>query len=169
MKPTLKAGIVLGLLVVVWTFVMGVTGWYKDPSLLNLFYIVVLIEIAVLFWGLRLTAKEGKGYGAQLGAGTLMSVYGAVIIFFGSLLFTTVVYPHYFEELRVMGEEVLRARGVPEDQIKAQLDLAASMQTPFMQALIGAVMTVVTGFVASLVLAAFLRAKGTPPEPAPSA
>ncbi|MBP1648220.1 MAG: hypothetical protein H6Q30_1665, partial [Bacteroidetes bacterium] len=31
MQPTVKAGIVLGILVVVWTFFMGITGWYKDP------------------------------------------------------------------------------------------------------------------------------------------
>jgi len=159
MKPTLKAGLVLGILVVAWTFVMGVTGWYKDPALLNVFYVVVLIEIGVLIWGLRLTAKEGKTYGGQVGAGTLMSVIGAVIIFFGSLLFTTVVYPNYFAELREIGRQALMGQGMTLEQAEAQMKLMEPMQTPFMQALIGAVMTVVTGFVASLVIAAVLRKK----------
>jgi hypothetical protein len=161
MKPTLKAGLVLGILVVAWTFVMGVTGWYKDPVKLYLFYIVVLIEIAVLIWGLRLTAREGKTYGGQVAAGTLMAVIGAVVIFFGSLLFTTVIYPNYFAELRDIGRQALMAQGMSAEQAEAQLKLAEPTQTPFMQALIGAVMTVVTGFVASLVIATVLRKKPT--------
>ena len=32
-----KAGIWLGVLVSVWTLLMGVTGWYKHPVMLNLF------------------------------------------------------------------------------------------------------------------------------------
>jgi len=43
---------------VLWTLVMGVTGWYKHPVLLNMFWVVVLIEIGVLVWGLRQTAAR---------------------------------------------------------------------------------------------------------------
>jgi hypothetical protein len=159
MKPTLKAGILLGILVVAWMFVIGVTGWYKDPVMLNMFYIVVLIEIGVLIWGLRLTAKEGKTYGGQVGAGTMMAVIGAVIIFLGSILFTTVVYPNYFVELRDVGRQTFIAQGMTAEQAEAQIKLMEPTQTPFMQAMTGAVMTVVTGFVASLVIAAVLRKK----------
>ena len=169
MKPTLKAGILLGVLVVVWIFINGATGWYKDPAMMGIFYFVIVIEVGVLFWGLRMTAKEGKGYGAQLGAGTLISVYGAIIIFFGSLLFTLVVFPHYSEDMRMVTEQALRARGMAEDQIKTQVEMAATMQTPFMNALLGAVMTVLTGFVASLILAAFLKKKPEASQEPPAA
>ena len=93
MKPIPKAGILLGVLVVIWMYIIGVTGWYKDPVLLNMFYIVILIQIAVLLWGLKRTAAM-----------------------------------------------------VP-------------MQTPFINALTGSFMTVVTGFVVSLIIAAFVKAK----------
>ena len=55
---TVKSGIWLGVLCVLWTLVMGVTGWYKHPVLLNMFWVVVLIEIGVLVWGLRQTAAR---------------------------------------------------------------------------------------------------------------
>ncbi len=157
MKSTLKAGLLLGILVVVWILITGVTGWYKDPVLQLLFYVVVLIEIGVLIWGLRLTAKEGKTYGGLISAGTMMSIIGAVIIFFASILFTTVIYPNYFAEVRQAGLEALMAKGITADQAEAQLKMMEPMETPFVQALLGAVMTVVTGFVASLVIAAMLR------------
>lgn len=78
-----------------WQSVIGLTGGYIHPVLLNLFWVVVLIQVGVMVWGLRQTAAEGRTYGGQVGAGTLMSVFGGVIIFCGSLLFTTVLFPHY--------------------------------------------------------------------------
>ncbi len=159
MKPTLKAGLLLGILVVVWMLVHGVTGWYKDPAMMFMFYVVVLIEIGVLIWGLGRTAREGKTYGGQLGAGTLMALIGAVIIFIASILFTTVLYPNYFADVRAANLQALVARGMTADQAEAQLKMMDTVETPFLQALIGAVMTVVTGFIASLVIAALLRKK----------
>ena len=159
MKPTMKAGIALGILVFLWTLVMGLTGWFKHPVLLNLFYIVILIQIGVLVWGLRMTAAEGRSYSGLVKAGTAMSAIGAVIIFFGSLLFTSVFFPNYFEELREAGRQMYAAQGMTEEQITSVLDAQAALQTPFIQALIGAVMTLVTGLVVSLVLAAFIRKK----------
>lgn len=161
MKPTLKAGLLLGVLVLVWILVTGVTGWYKDPAMKSLFYFVVLIEIGVLIWGLRLTAKEGKTYGGQIGAGTMMAIIGAVLIFFGSFFFTDVLYPNYFTEVRQANFQDLVAKGMTADQAEAELKLRDPMESSFVQALMGAVMTVVTGFVASLVIAGVLRKKPT--------
>ena len=161
MKSILKTAVALGLTCMAWQLVMGLTGWYLHPVLLNLFWIVILIQIGVMVWGLRLTAAEGRTYGGQVGAGVLMSVFGGVIIFFGSLLFTTVLFPHYFEDIRRVGEEVLKAKGMSDAAVKAQLDLQAPMQTPFITALSGFFGTVVTGVVISLITAAFIRKKET--------
>jgi vacuolar-type H+-ATPase subunit I/STV1 len=159
MKTIFKAALLLGLLCMAWQLVMGITGWYLHPTLQNLFWIVILIQLAVLVWGLRRTAGEGRSYWGQVGAGTLMSVFGGVIIFFGSLLFTLVLFPHYFEDVRKVGEGMLRAAGKSEADIKNLLDAQASMQTPFFSALSGFLGTVVTGFVISLIAGAFLRKK----------
>ena len=159
MKAIPKAGLTLGALVVIWTFITGVAGSYKDPALQNLFWFVVVIQVGVMIWGLRLSAREGRGYGAQVGAGVLMSLIGGVIIFLGSLLFTTVVFPSYFADIRQLGEEMLRAHGMSEEMIKTQLEWQAKFQTPFMSALMGFLGTMITGLVVSLVVGAFLRKK----------
>ena len=159
MKPTLKAGIVLGLAVMVWTFIMGFTGWYKDPALSNLFWVVILIQIGVIAWGLTLTRDEGKRYGGQLLSGTLISVYAAVIGIFSSLLFTMVVFPEYFDELRVLQAELMAQKGMTLEQIEQTQALTDKMQTPTINAALGFVMTIITGFIISLVLAAFIRKK----------
>ena len=171
MSSTLKAGLVLGLLVTAWIFLMGVTEWYRDPVLLNLSTtVVIVIQIGVLIWGQKLTTNEERSYWSQVGAGTMMSLVGGVIIFLGSLLFTSVVFPNYFEELRALGEEMMRAEGKAATEIKAILDAQAPMQTSFMQALFGFIGTMVLGFVFSLIAGAALKKKHTASTPsAPTA
>jgi hypothetical protein len=159
MSMTVKSGIVLGVLVGLWTFVMGFTGWYKDPVLLNMFWVVILIQIVVLVWALRDTAAGGARYGTQVWNGTLISLIGGVIIFASSMLFTTVFFPQYFEELRQIQGQMLKQAGQSDAEITAVLDAGAATATPFYQALLGFIGTVVTGVVISAVAGAFLRKK----------
>jgi hypothetical protein len=159
MNTIVKAGIWMGVLCAIWTFVMGFTGWYKDPVMLNVFYVVILIEIGVLIWGLKKTAAEGRTYGGQLKAGTLMAVIGGVIVFCSSLLFTLVVFPQYFDELRAVYTDMLKAQGMSDADVAAGIETWSATQTPFLQALMGFIGTVVTGFVGSLIIGAVFRKK----------
>lgn len=161
MNLTVRAGLVLGLLVVAWTFLMGVTGWYKDPVLLNLFWIVVLIQVAVLLWALVRTAAV-NGYARQVLSGTLISAVAAIPIFAGSLLFTMVAYPHYFTEVAALQEEALRKAGRSEVEIQTVIDLATDGATPLTQALAGVIGTVLTGIFASSMIAVFHRRRDRP-------
>ena len=73
MNPILSTGLLIGVLCGVWTFVVGFTGWYKDPILMYVFFFVIVIEIGGLVWGLRKTAAQGRNYRAQILAGTMMA------------------------------------------------------------------------------------------------
>src|ERR671915_102189 len=100
MNPVLGTGVVIGVLCGVWMLVMGFTGWYKDPAMLNVFFLVIVIEVAGLVWGLRRTAAEGRTYGGQIVAGTMMAVVAGVIIIVFSVIFTTILFPSYFTDLQ---------------------------------------------------------------------
>ena len=156
MTPTVRTGVVLGALVVAWTFVMGLTGWYKDPALLNLFFLVVLLEILAIYYALRQTAAVNP-YGQQLVTGTTVAAVAAVIIFLGSLLFTTVAFPDYFQELQRSGRELFQRQGLTEEEIARRLEQAAAWQTPVMNALQGVIGTLATGVVTSAIFATWLR------------
>lgn len=157
MPIAVQAGLLLGGLVAVWTFVMGFTGWYKDPALLWLFFLVIPIQIGVLWWALKRGVARGQRYGAQVLLGTLASFVGGAVIVVSSLVFTTVVFPHYFDDLRALHEENLRQAGRPPDEIAREVADAAAQNTPAANAMAGFVGTVVTGVLASLVLAGPLR------------
>jgi hypothetical protein len=158
MSVPIRAGILLGVLCVVWTFVMGFTGWYKDPVMLNLFFLVVPLEIGFVIWALRKTAA-GSTWGGQVVNGLVLSVVAGVIIFAGSLLFTTVAFPNYFTDIQAVQTEMLKSAGMPEAEIQAQVAAAAAMQTPFINAITGVIGTVVTGLVVAAIAGAFWRKK----------
>jgi hypothetical protein len=141
MNPILSGGLLIGLLCGAWTFVMGFTGWYKDPALANGLFIPVAmaIEIAGLVWGLRKTAALGRAYGGQILAGTMMAIVAGVIIVASSLLFTTVVFPNDVADITRTSE---------------------AGATPMAQAMSGFMGTLVTGIIASAIIAIFVRRHG---------
>lgn len=158
MPPTLRAGLILGITVAAWTFVMGFTGWYKHPTLLFLFWLVIPIQIGILLWALRGTALQ-DGYGRQVWNGVSISLLGSMIIFGASLLFTTKVFPHYFQDLETLGRQVMAKQGLSLEQIEAAIRANAPMQTPRASAMAGAIGTVVTGFLTSVVASIWMRKK----------
>ena len=69
------------------------------------------------------------------------------------------LFPNYFEELRTLQTAMLRDAGKSEAEITAAVEMAAKTQTPVMSAVMGAVGTIVTGILASLIIAIFHRKK----------
>lgn len=159
MNPILSSGILIGLLCGAWTFVMGVTGWYKDPVMTNIFFVVILFEIGGLTWGLRRTAALGRNYGQQVMAGTMMAVVAGVIIVACSLIFTMAVYPDYASAIENATRATLQSQGKSEVEIAEALRANAASTTPMAQAMSGFVGTLITGIVASAVIAIFVRAR----------
>lgn len=166
MNPILAAGLLIGVLCGVWTFVMGLTGWYKDPAMVNVFFVVILIQIGGLVWGLRKTEAQGRTYSGQVVAGTLMSIVAGLVIIVSSLLFTSLAYPDYFTEVAAAQRKMLEAAGRSPSEIEDQLRAASAMQTPTANALMGFLGTFVTGVVASAIISIWIRARGPRVSPA---
>ena len=135
MNPILNTGLLIGALCAAWMFVCGFTGWYKDPTLTLLFFLVIPIEIGGLIWGLRQTAREGRNYNQQIVAGTMMAVIAGIVIVAASLAFTT-MFPDAMDAPRA----------------------ADPSATPMSQALAGFIATLVTGILASAAIAIGVRA-----------
>lgn len=159
MNPILSAGVLIGVSCGAWTFVMGLTGWYKDPVMTNIFFVVILLEIGGLAWGLRRTAALGRTYGQQVMAGTMMAVVAGVIVVACSLLFTMILFPDYASAVDSATRATLLRQGKTETEIAAALRANAAATTPMAQAMSGFIGTLITGIVASAAIGYFLRAK----------
>ncbi len=161
MNAIVKAGIVLGLLVGAWMFVVGAAGWYKSGGPAWLFNVgAIAIQIGVLIRGLRQTAAAGRRYGGQIVAGLLICVVGGVIIVIVSMIWSGVVFTDVFDEMEVTLADRLADQGNSDEQIDELLVNTAFTRTPVFQALMGLAGTLITGLIVSLIAAAFLRHKG---------
>lgn len=169
MNPIVAAGLLIGVFCGLWTFVMGLTGWYKDPVMMNAFWGVVLIQLFGLIWGLRQTARQGRGWAQQVAAGTMMSLGAGAVIVVSSLLVTTVFFPEYFSEIERMGHEVMKRQGRPQAEIEQALASSRELASPVRQAMAGFTSTLTTGIVASAAIALVIRAKPVAGETAPPA
>ena len=162
MKNSVIAGIVLGVTIAVWTLIFGFTGMYKSiAGAIAFIPVAIAINVGVVVWGLMKTRKEGRGYGGQVAAGLVIGIVGAILIFFNSMLFTQVLFPTYFDDIRVMQGDLLRAAGQSEEAVEEALRVTAESQTPMRQALGGAIPTVVTSLVIALIAAIWIRKKGS--------
>lgn len=157
MGTIVKHGLMLGVGVIVWMFVMGFTGWYKHPILLNLFFLVIPFQVFVIVQALRETARQGAGYAAQVGAGAAISSIAGLLIVGGSMLFTTVAFPEYFTEIRAVSEQMMRQAGMPEARIAEELQKADASATPINQAIQGFIGTMITGLVTAAIAAIWIR------------
>ena len=136
MNPILNTGLGIGVACAAWMFVVGFAGWYRDPARAPLFFLVVVLEVAGLIWGLRQTAREGRTYNQQVVAGTMMSVIAGVVIIAASLAFTMIVFPDAMDVMRATDPSA----------------------TPMSGALNGFIYTLVTGILASAAIAIGVRA-----------
>lgn len=169
MNPIALGGLLIGALCSSWIVVNGVTGFYKDPQMSAMFVpIVSFMEIGVLIWALKKTAVLGRSYSGQVVAGTLMALIGGAMNFCTSMVFTSVFYPHYFAEINQMSREVMRRNNQSEEQIAAAINAVAGWQTPVMAALAGFIGTVMTGIIASAIIAIWIRARDTGTSRAPA-
>lgn len=158
MSNMVRSGIVLGVLVEVWTAVVIVARWHLDPVLMMMFFLVVPLQVVIMVLALRREAPV-SGYGKQVVNGLVLSAVAGVIVFAGSYLLTTVVFPNYFPEIRAAGEAMLAKAGRTPEQIAGEMAKNASMYEPVQNSISGVIGCVVTGLVISLVAGAFLRRK----------
>jgi hypothetical protein len=158
MHPTIRGGFLLGASVAAWTLLMATSGLYKHPTLFYLFWLVIPIQIGILIHFLRLSAPT-TGYGRQVWTGVSISLLGSMLIFANSYYLTTVQLPHYFQDMEVLGRQLMANKGMSPEQIEAAVKAQAHMQTPMASAMAGAIGTVVTGFFTSVIAAFWLRKK----------
>lgn len=160
MRPIVTAGIVLGLLVGVWMFVVGAAGWYRNPDMGWLFNVgAIVIEIGLLIWGLKQTAAAGRRYGGQVLAGLSICLIGGLIIVLVSLVWSGLVFTDVFDVMSDVAADRMADQGMGDQEIDDMLAATAFMRTPLAQALMGLIGTLVTGLILSLIVAAFVRHK----------
>ena len=154
MSIPVRYGLILGIVVSVINLALPALGLHTNMGMSAVFLVIVIvINIAVVILALRETAASAN-YGGQVMNGLVLGAVGGVIVFVGSWVTTSVVFPNYMAEVMEATRETLASFGIPAEDIDAQLATGSSVDSAFQ----GALGTLVTSVVVAAITGIFKRA-----------
>jgi hypothetical protein len=151
-------GLYLGLALVLNLLIFYIMG---DPfsnvsGYLN--YAIMIAGVGFSMWTFaKLNTEEGLPYSRALGLGTLVSLFGSIIIAFFTYVLYKFIEPGLIDKLLSSIEEKLLAGGYKDDAVESMLSMQKKFLTPGLLSF-GQVFGIsLMGFIFSLILAIFLK------------
>ena len=167
MKTYLTYGFYMALGGALLILLLFFLGLHSDPAKLSTAQwvqgIVGLgISVACIVLGTKarraeVPATEEFGYGSAFGAGVMIVLFAALFGIGTTLLYSTVINPHFTEVIQQAQADKLEAKGVPADKIEQIQKMTATMMKPAVQAIFGFVVGMIFGTIVSRITAAFLK------------
>jgi hypothetical protein len=162
-KANLNAGLILGLIGIIWTLIMWFLDQTTNRTMGWIFFIVLIIG---LFFGIKsYRDKYLNGfitYGHSLGAGVIIMIYYSII----SAIFTYILYkfidPNLTDKMLALAEEQLVGRGMSESLIEQSMQIQKKVMTPLVMSLSSILSGVFFGTILSLIISLFTKREGNP-------
>lgn len=155
---SLKQGLYLGLMLVIFTIIQYAGGLYRYPSFA---YLAFVILIGALVWSYQLFKKENGGYmtySQGLTSGTLLSVTGGLIASVFNIIYTNFIDPGIMKAIQNQARRTYEEMGRFSDQeIEMMMGFVERFMHPAIILLIGIFSYVLVGFICSLIVAAFMK------------
>lgn len=162
-KANINAGVILGLLGIIWTLVLWFFDQTTNQTLGMVFYVVIIIG---LFLGIRsYRDKYLNGfitYGQSLGAGVIIMLYYSVITAVFIFILYKFIDPNLLDKMLAMAEEQLAERGLGEGMIEQSMQIQKKIMTPLVMSISSVFSGVFMGTILSLIISLFTRREGNP-------
>ena len=156
MSARIRYGLFLGIAVGALGFLLPILGLHVNPVMPAVFVVAAtIINVVMIFLALGETAASATWL-AQLVNGLVVGVIGAVLVFAGSWVMTTVVFPDYYAEYAAGMSASLAAAGLAADQVEAQMAVI-EQTSPVSSAASGSLGAILTSLVAAAVIGIFKR------------
>lgn len=154
MKSSLTYGIYLGIVSILFSVVIYVLGYTFEKWVQ---YASYPITIGAIIWA-QIAYRKSLGnemtYGQALGIGIMTVVFASVLSAIYTYILFAFIDPSLQEQLRLVTEQRIVEQGnVPEEQLDTVVEMMTKFQKPwimavsviFMSALIGLVVSLITG------------------------
>ena len=161
-RIALKWGIITSILIIVYSVVLFITGWFKMPSLSWVTFLLLLIG---LFLGIKEFKSENNdfmNFGEGLGVGTLLSAITGLVASIFSYIYMNFIDTTIMQQMKDMQIEQMEAQGLSSEQIDQAMEIGAKFTSPGLTFIFGIIGYVLFGFLLSLIVSAIL--KKTKPE-----
>jgi hypothetical protein len=151
-------GLYLGLALILNLLIFYIIG---DPfstvsGMLN--YAIMIGGAGFAMWTFgKLNTEEGLPYSRALGLGTLVSLFGSIILAFFTYILYKYIEPGLIEKLLASMEEKLLAGGYKDDVVESMLSFQKKFMTPGILSFSQVFGVTLMGFLFSLILAIFFK------------
>ena len=157
-KTALNAGLIFGLVLIVFNFVLFVTDLSITASGLTwISYLILAIGIVYAHNQYKKNGDSFMAYGTGLGIGTLVSLFSGILVAIFSAIYVSIIDTSYQQRALEQARMQLEKNGMNDQQI----DQAMEMSEMFTGTVPLVIMTILgmafIGFIMSLIISAFTK------------
>lgn len=161
-KQALTYGLYLGIAIAVVTLIYYATGNTFSKSAQWVSYVVLISGVIIAQLNYRNSLGNVMIYSQALSVGVLTMIFASVVSGFFTYLLYAVIDPSLQEQMKLVVEEQLVAKGqLPEDQIEMAVEMASKFQKPAFLFIINIFSGAFTGLIISLITSFFTQKKPT--------
>ncbi|MFV0589879.1 MAG: DUF4199 domain-containing protein [Draconibacterium sp.] len=158
LKSSILSGIYIGVVLILLSVILYVTNNIFATWASYITYPVLIAGIIYAQLSFRKSLGGEMTYGQAFGVGLLALIFASVISSIYTYLVYAVIDPSLLEQLRIITEQRIIEQGkVPEEQLDMVMEMATKFQKPALMAVMGIVGGAFAGLIISLITAIFTK------------
>ena len=152
-----KYGLLTALVGVVYSLIIMVADLGDNRILSSLAYLILIGGIVVAMKQYKAANFGYMSYGQGLGIGAIVSVIFGLLSGLFTWLYTEFVDTEYMARMMEKQREQMIQQGLSDEQIDAGMKMAENFQGPVTMILGAGVITLIIGFILSLIISAIMK------------
>lgn len=153
----IKYGLIAALAGVVYSLIMMVSDLGDNRLVSSLAYLILIGGIVLAMKQYKTINYGYMSYGQGLGIGSIVSVLFGLLTGTFTWIYTEFVDTEYMGRMMDKQREQMIQQGLSDEQIDAGMKMAENFQGPVTMILGAAVITLIFGFILSLIISAIMK------------
>lgn len=156
-KSAITYGIYLGIASILVSVIYYATGNTYATSAQWVGIIVIVAAIILVQMNYRKVLGGYMTYGQAVLIAVLSMLFASILSGLYNFILTSYIDPSLQEQARIMAEQKLMERGIPEEQLETALNVAMKFQKPAVIFIMGLIMGPLIGLIIALITSIFTK------------
>lgn len=153
----LRYGIIVGLICVIYSFILYLTDNSMNRWLSSISYIVILVGMVMAFKYFKEHNNGFMSYGQGLGIGSLMSLIAGLLTSIFMYIYVKFIDTTIMEKIMEMQRVEMERKGMDDAQIDRAMEMASKFNVPEVVLIGGTLGFVFIGFIIALIVSAIMK------------
>jgi hypothetical protein len=156
-RVALKYGVLVSVVIMVYTTIINVSGLSQNQVLSSLQFVFMIAAIVMAMKDYKDQNKGFMTYAEGLGLGTLLSAVMGLLVSAFSTFYNRFIDGSILTQALDKVRMDMEQRGMDDAQIDQSMEVAQKFMSPGIMFISGIFMSILTGFIVSLVVSAIFR------------